>query len=75
MCFLQGYVTAYSARRSGQLEGEMRILGDTWSLSPFHRTQNMDQKCIIIEFCGGFLLNKKGYPTIIHFIFRLPGHI
>ena len=35
----------------------------------------MDQKCIIIELCGGFLLNKKGYPTIIHFIFRLPGQI
>ena len=53
----------------------MRNLGDKWSLPPFHRAQNMDRKCIIVEFYGGFLINKNGYPTIIHFIFHLPGHI
>ena len=40
-------------------------------MPPFY----MDQKCIIVEFYDGYLLNKNGYPTIIYFIFYLPGHI
>ena len=35
----------------------------------------MDQTCIIVEFYCGVLPNKNGYPTIIHFIFHLPGYI
>ena len=27
------------------------------------------------DFYGGFSPNKKGYPTILHFIFHLPGQI
>ena len=46
--------TEYIAQRSGQLEGTIRDLGDKWSLPPFHRAQNMDQKCIIVELCGVF---------------------
>jgi hypothetical protein len=30
------------------------------------------KKCIIVDFYGGFLLNKNGYQTIIHVIFHLP---
>ena len=66
----------YSAQQSGQLEGEISNLGDKWSLPPFRRAQNMDQKCIIVGFYSVFLLNKNGYPTIIvHFISHLPGRI
>ena len=61
----------YTARRSGQLEGKLRNLGDKWSLPLFY----MDQKCTIVEFYGDFLLNKNGYPTIIHFIFHLAAYL
>ena len=52
--------TEYTAQRSGQLEGEISNLGGKWTLPPFHRAQNMDQKCTIVEFYGAFLLNKNG---------------
>ena len=51
-------------RGSDILEGKYVLnLEGKWSLPPFHRAQNMDQKCIIVEFYGGLLLIKNGYPT------------
>ena len=63
-------------QRSGWLEGEIHNLEDKLSLSPFHRAKNMDQKCVIVEFYGVFILNKPVIQLhIIRFMFYLSGHI
>ena len=35
----------------------------------------MDKRHIIVILYGVFLLNKNGYPTIIHFIFHLAAYL
>ena len=42
-------------------------LGGKWSVPPFHRAQNTDQKCMIVEFYGVFY----SIQTVIQLLYTL----